>query len=119
MRILTCYLSPTAGTATLDGFAENTTPDTFGNALYTVRLQTADGSRRALRLRPDPETSTTSPPRTASRTSWSCGKASGTALCCGVAPPSSKTTEHALCYMSTICLPVSNRQKWKPPSLQT
>ena len=44
----------TLSAPTADGFAENTTPDTFGDALYTVRLQTADGSRRTLRLRPNP-----------------------------------------------------------------
>jgi hypothetical protein len=42
--------SPTA-----DGFVEDATPDAFGDALYTIRLQTADGSRRVLRLRPGPD----------------------------------------------------------------
>ena len=41
--------SPTA-----EGFVEGATPNAFGDALYTIRLQTADGSQRVLRLRPGP-----------------------------------------------------------------
>lgn len=37
-----------------DGFVENMTPEDFGEALYTMRLQLTDGSRHTLRLRPDP-----------------------------------------------------------------
>ena len=44
----------TLSAPTADGFVEGTTPDSFGDALYTIRLQTADGSRRPLRLRPGP-----------------------------------------------------------------
>ncbi len=35
-----------------DGFVENMASENFGEALYTVRLQLTDGSRRTLRLRP-------------------------------------------------------------------
>lgn len=45
----------TLSSPTADGFVEGATPDAFGDALYTIRLQTADGSRRALRLRPAPD----------------------------------------------------------------
>jgi hypothetical protein len=45
----------TLSSPTADGFVEGTTPDALGDPLYTVRLQTADGSRRALRLRPGPD----------------------------------------------------------------
>lgn len=35
------------------GFAENLSPDTFGEALHTIHLQLKNGSRRTLRLRPN------------------------------------------------------------------
>lgn len=43
--------------ATLDatGFAENLTPDTFGEARYTLRLHFDGGAQRVLRLRPSDE----------------------------------------------------------------
>jgi len=43
----------TLSSPTADGFVEGTSPDDFSGARYTVRLQTADGTRRTLRLRPD------------------------------------------------------------------
>lgn len=45
----------TLSSPTADGFVEGTTPEAFGDPLYTIRLQMADGSRRALRLRPGPD----------------------------------------------------------------
>lgn len=35
-----------------DGFAENLTPETAGDTLYTVRLRLTDGTQRALRFHP-------------------------------------------------------------------
>jgi hypothetical protein len=35
-----------------DGFAESTSPEAFGEAVYTVRLRLSDGTQRSLRLRP-------------------------------------------------------------------
>jgi hypothetical protein len=35
-----------------DGFADSTTPEDFGEAVYEVRLKLTDGSRRSVRLRP-------------------------------------------------------------------
>ncbi len=40
-------------TPTADGFVEDASPTDLSGAPYTIRLQTADGSRRTLRLRPD------------------------------------------------------------------
>jgi len=37
-----------------DGFVEGARPSNFDDALYTVQVQTSDGSRRTLRLRPGP-----------------------------------------------------------------
>jgi hypothetical protein len=45
----------TLSSPTADGFVEGASPDDFSGARYTVRLQTADGTRRTLRLRPDRE----------------------------------------------------------------
>lgn len=42
----------TLSTPRADGFVENTSPEDFGEAPYKVLVQTADGSRRTLRLRP-------------------------------------------------------------------
>lgn len=44
----------TLSSPTADGFVEGTQPDALGDPLYTVRLQTANGSQRALHLRPGP-----------------------------------------------------------------
>lgn len=41
----------TLSTPRADGFVEGASPDDFGEAPYQVRVQTADGSRRTLRLR--------------------------------------------------------------------
>jgi len=45
----------TLSTPTADGFVNDASPDTFGKARYKVQLQTADGTRRTLRLKPDGE----------------------------------------------------------------
>lgn len=45
--------SPTA-----DGFAEDASPETFGDTPYTVRLHLRDGSHRTLQLRPSPSDET-------------------------------------------------------------
>ena len=45
----------TLSSPSANSFVEGTTPDSFGDPLYTIRLRTADGSRRTLRLRPGPD----------------------------------------------------------------
>jgi hypothetical protein len=36
----------------VDGFAETTSPEAFGEAVYTIRFRLSDGTQRSLRLQP-------------------------------------------------------------------